>query len=107
MEMIFSGCGTLCNDCEYFTGAKNPKCTGCKEKAGKPFWGTCGTYACMQEHDITHCGICEEFPCDKFMNQYDPSHGPISAVIRAGILAYRAKHGDEKAAVLTKKIQQE
>lgn len=105
--MMFSGCGILCSDCEYYTGAKNPKCTGCTKQAGKPFWGVCGTYACMQEHSVTHCGICEDFPCDKFINQYDPSQGPISAVLRAGILAYRAKYGDEKAASLAKKIQHE
>lgn len=32
-------------------------------------------------------------------------HGPVSAAIRAGILAYRAKHGDEKAAERARKIQ--
>ena len=39
------------------------------------------------------------------MNQYDPNdpEGQRSAVYRVGIEAYRAKHGDEKAAKLIKK----
>jgi hypothetical protein len=104
MKPYFSGCGILCSDCEFYTGEKDPKCSGCIEQAGKPFWGTCGTYECMEEHNVEHCGLCNEFPCDKFIDQYDPSHGAVSAVIRAGILSYRAKHGDEKAAELARRI---
>ncbi len=52
-----------------------------------------------------HCGVCEDFPCDKFVSQYDPNdpEGQRSAVYRAGIESYRAKHGDEKAAELIHK----
>jgi hypothetical protein len=39
------------------------------------------------------------------MGMYDPAHGPASAVLRAGLLAYRARHGDEKAVELSRKIQ--
>lgn len=102
--LIFSCCGTICDDCEYFKGEKEPVCPGCTAHEGKPFWGECQTYACAGEHGVTHCGLCAEFPCDKFVDTFDPSHGQVSSVIRAGILAYRAKHGDEKAAELARKV---
>jgi hypothetical protein len=103
-DLIFTGCGVICNDCVYFRGEKAPKCPGCRQVKGKPFWGECGLYFCIEEHGVEHCGLCSEFPCDKFIGQYDPSHGPSSAVLRSGLLAYRAKHGDERAAELARKI---
>ncbi|UCH58018.1 MAG: DUF3795 domain-containing protein [Candidatus Bathyarchaeota archaeon] len=102
--LIFSVCGLICDDCEYFKGEKEPRCLGCTAHGGKPFWGECPTYACVEEHGVDHCGLCGEFPCDRFVEMYDPSQGQVSAVVRAGILAYRAKHGDEKAAELSRKI---
>jgi len=101
---IFSGCGTVCNNCEWYKGTKEPRCPGCTALKGKPFWGECGVYACTKGKDVEHCGVCGEFPCTKFIEQYDPSHGPVSAVVRAGILAYRARHGDAKAVELARKI---
>jgi hypothetical protein len=103
-SLIFSGCGTICNDCEYYKGEKSPQCTGCNQVKGKPFWGECKLYACIIKHEVEHCGLCDEFPCDLFINQYDPSHGPSSAVLRAGLLAYRAKHGDLKTVKLARSI---
>jgi len=100
----FSGCGTLCGDCEWFKGEREPHCPGCSEMEGKPFWGSCGLYSCIKERDVEHCGLCDEFPCEKFMDAYDPAKGPRSAVLRAGILAYRARHGDAKAVELVRKI---
>ena len=104
-DVIFSGCGTVCDDCEYFKGEKEPKCPGCEALEGKPFWGSCQTYACVQEHGVEHCGVCGEFPCDRFIETFDPSHGQVSSVIRAGLLAYRARHGDEKAVELSRKLE--
>jgi hypothetical protein len=100
----FSGCGTLCGDCEWFKGEREPHCPGCSEMEGKPFWGSCSLYSCIKERDVEHCGLCDEFPCDRFIDAYDPSKGPRSAVLRAGILAYRARHGDAKAVELFRKI---
>jgi hypothetical protein len=103
-EITFACCGIICEDCEYYKGEKAPRCPGCTTHEGKPFWGECTTYACAKEHGVEHCGTCGEFPCVRFIEMFDPSHGQVSAVIRAGILAYRAKHGDEKAAKLSHKI---
>jgi hypothetical protein len=105
-DLIFSGCGIVCSDCEFYTGEKEPKCLGCAVQKGKPFWGECPLYSCIGEHGVVHCGLCEEFPCNKFMDAFDPSQGPVSSAIRAGILAYRARHGDEKAVELVRKIKQ-
>jgi hypothetical protein len=65
------------------------------------------TYACAQDHNAEHCGACGEFPCDKFVEMFDPNdpEGRMSAVYRAGIEAYRVRHGDEKAVELIKKTQ--
>ena len=102
----FSGCGILCSDCEYRKGKKKPQCLGCSTVQGKPFWGTCQVYNCIQDHGVEQCGRCKEFPCDTFIQAYDPSQGPESALTRAGVEAYREKHGDKKTAELLRKISE-
>ena len=104
-KTLMSPCGLDCGACEFHTGVKQPKCAGCTEIKGKPFWGTCPTYACVQEHQAKHCGECDEFPCEKFISAFDPNdpEGMRSAVYRAGVEAYRIRHGDEKAVELIKK----
>lgn len=106
MESGLSPCGINCHLCEWYKGNNEPKCPGCSAVEGKPFWGTCEVYACAKRKDVTHCGVCGEFPCDMFMNQYDPEEGLVYCAIRAGLLAYRAKHGDEKAVVLTRQVRE-
>jgi hypothetical protein len=66
----------------------------------------------VNKHSVDHCGVCEEFPCEEFpceqfMNHFDPNNpeGQRNAVTRAGVLAYRAKHRDEKTSALLKKIE--
>ncbi len=102
----FSPCGALCNYCIYFKGEKQPQCPGCRAVEGKPFWGSCEIYACAEKHGVEHCGLCDEFPCDNFVSSYDPSEGQESALQRAGLLAYLARHGDEKAVELAGKIKE-
>jgi hypothetical protein len=103
-SVIFPGCGTICSNCEWFKNEENPQCLGCTNVKGKPFWGECKLYACILEKGIKHCGLCKEFPCDLFIDSFDPSKGPVRSVIKVGILAYRAKHGDKKAIKLFRKI---
>jgi hypothetical protein len=61
----------------------------------------------VNKHSVDHCGVCEEFPCEQFINHFDPNNpeGQRNAVTRAGVLAYRAKHRDEKTSVLLNKIE--
>ena len=81
-----------------------PHCLGCDAQKGRPFWGECKLYACAGDHGVEHCGLCSEFPCDLFVDQYDPEHGQESAFTRAGLLAYRKKAGTEKYIEMTKKL---
>ena len=103
--LLFTACGLVCDECEYFKGEKEPRCYGCTSIQGKPFWGECPIYECTEKHTVEHCGTCSVFPCDMFIGMYDPAHGPANAVLRAGFLAYRARHGDEKAVELSRVIQ--
>ncbi|MCK4634272.1 MAG: DUF3795 domain-containing protein [Candidatus Aenigmarchaeota archaeon] len=76
-------------------------CEGCKETEGKPFYvkefeiDVCPVWKCATEHKIEHCGLCEEFPCDKFLDWYDPKRDIITVLRRAGLLALRNKIGTE------------
>ena len=106
-DLIFAGCGILCNDCEFHLGEKEPYCPGCTLAKGEPFWGKCQLHQCNIQKSVDHCGVCTEFPCEKFIDQYDPNNpdGQKDSIFRAGILAYRAKHGDNKAIDLLRKVQ--
>ena len=69
-------CGLYCGSCSYLD---NP-CPGCGYVEGKPFWtsqiptGVCPIYACCRnEKKLEHCGLCDEFPCQTFLDLRDPS----------------------------------
>lgn len=102
----FPGCGEFCGTCSYHTGNKQPYCPGCNVVKGKPFWGECKIFECINKHGIEHCGLCEEFPCDEFINHYEEAlpEGQKNAIFRAGLLAYRSKHGDVKTVELLKSL---
>jgi hypothetical protein len=106
---LLTPCGSDCGECGNYLGTKQPKCDGCIQLEGKPFWTkeTCRVYDCAARHAVAHCGQCVEFPCETFIDQYDPnnSEGPRNAVTRAGILAYRSKHGDQKTLALMHRVQ--
>jgi len=104
---LLSPCGLDCGECEWHTGDRKPSCAGCKDVKGNPFWGACGTFACAESHGVEHCGVCGEFPCVRFIEQYDPNdpEGQRSAVYRAGLLAYRARHGEDAVLELMKKTE--
>lgn len=104
-QEIFSPCGINCNSCPWYKGEMEPKCPGCQAVQGKPFWGTCQTYSCTESHQVEHCGKCEDFPCREFMTRYDPREGPANALMRAGLLAYRAKYGDPEALELLEQAE--
>jgi len=105
---LLSGCGEFCGPCPYHTGEKQPPCPGCASHEGHPFWGECKVYECIVAKGVAHCGLCSEFPCDPFVDHYEESapDGQRAAVHRAGVLAYRARHGDEKTLMLLKKLRE-
>lgn len=86
-------CGGYCKNCVVYKKA----CAGCVETNGKPFHlektgkDVCPIWQCAKNYKVEHCGVCDEFPCDKFLNWYDPKRGVVTALRRAGLLALRKK----------------
>jgi len=91
-------CGGYCKNCVLY----KKLCSGCIETCGKPFHvkksgkDTYPVYECVTKHDIEHCGSCKNFPCDKFLDWYDPKRGIITVLRRAGLLTLRKKIGTKK-----------
>ena len=106
-EHLLAPCGTYCGMCYALNSKQEPSCSGCGNQNGKLFWGNCRLYACTKNHKVEHCGTCEEFICDLFVDQYDPSHGQKSAFERAGLLVYLKKFGPQKFIEMSKKLHEE
>jgi hypothetical protein len=69
-------CGIFCGDCEFL----GTQCKGCGNVKGKPFWvaqipsGICPIHdCCSNQKQIEHCGLCDDLPCDIFLELRDPS----------------------------------
>lgn len=106
-KTLLAPCGAYCGLCSYFTQEKTPHCSGCGVHKGHPFWGECKLHACATKHEVEHCGVCTDFPCDLFVGQFDPEHGQKSAIMRVGLLAYRKKAGTEKYIEIVKKLKEQ
>jgi hypothetical protein len=52
------------------------------------------------------CGECKAFPCDLFVRQFNPAHGPKNAFTRTGLVAYRKKAGTEKYIDMVVKLEE-
>jgi hypothetical protein len=106
-EMKLNPCGHLCDGCPSYLSKGDPTCAGCNESGGRPWWGTCKVFECRTRKKLVHCGLCKQFPCQLLATHYDPDNpeGQRNAVVRTGILAYRARHGDDKALELFRKIR--
>ena len=107
MECLLAPCGTYCGICPYYKEERTPQCSGCETKKGHPFWGECKLFICSKDREVEHCGLCQEFPCELFVNQYDPEHGQKSAFQRTGLLVYRKKVGNQKYVEMIKKIDEQ
>jgi hypothetical protein len=83
-------CGMCCGECVHY----KKKCGGCANM-GKPHWGECRVNTCVRERNVEHCGLCQEFPCDIYLSQYDPAQGIWRVFYRAGQLVYRKKIGTQ------------
>ncbi|MEA3422994.1 MAG: DUF3795 domain-containing protein, partial [Bacillota bacterium] len=46
-------------------------CKGCKIHAGEVFWGTYKIASCAISKNLSHCGECEEFPCEKLISAHN------------------------------------
>ena len=104
---LLAPCGTNFGICSWHLNERTSYCPGCGTQKGHLFWGECKLYACAEKHEVEHCGLCIECPCDLFVDQYDPEEGHKSAFIRSGLLAYRKKAGTGKYIKMTKKLRDE
>ena len=104
-DKLVSPCGTYCGTCTFLNKKDPPTCSGCGNQKGRPFWGECKLYDCATRK-VEHCGVCKDFPCDLFVNQFDPSAGQKSSFTRAGLLAYRKRAGTEKFIEMSKKLDE-
>jgi hypothetical protein len=90
-------CGAYCGTCIAY----QDRCVGCVETEGQPYyserrnWAVCPVWACAKRKGATHCGLCEEFPSDTYLDCYSRRRDIITVLRRAGLLALRKKMGDE------------
>ena len=105
-EKFVAPCGTYCGTCAFLNREEKPSCLGCGNQNGELFWGKCRLHACATGR-VEHCGICEDFPCDLFVDHFDPAHGQKSAFERAGLLAYRKRAGTQRFIEMSKKLDGE
>jgi hypothetical protein len=105
-EKLVAPCGIYCGTCKFFSRKEKPSCSGCGNQNGEPFWGKCRLYACAKGR-VEYCGMCEDFPCDLFVNQFDPAHGQKSAFTRAGLLVYLRRVGSQKFIEMCKRLQED
>lgn len=76
--MIESRCGLLCNECSYRETANCPGCLNTE----KVFWGECRVKNCCESKLKSHCGNCEDFPCETLKDfSYAKEHGDDGARI--------------------------
>jgi len=96
-------CGLYCGSCAYF----QKQCQGCGHVNGKPFWTAqikdkiCSLYnCCINQKQLEHCGLCNEFPCETFTELRDPSLGEEEArqalLARQNELVKRKEIGTER-----------
>lgn len=69
-----SCCGTECEKCSLL----GELCKGCNEMGGKVFHAPegkpCPIYQCsVNKHKYATCAVCENLPCEIWMNTKDPS----------------------------------
>ncbi len=105
-DRLVAPCGTYCGTCKFLDRKEKPNCSGCGNQKGEPFWGKCKLYACAKDR-VEHCGMCEGFPCDLFVDQFDPAHGQKSAFTRGGLLAYRRRVGTQRFIEMSQRLAKE
>jgi len=89
-------CGVCCRLCEFFEAPMGLSCGGClKERLCRVHEPECWFVTCAREHELEHCGLCKEFPCDALYANHQLCAGetPQIAVFRIGDLALRARMG--------------
>ena len=94
--MVLPPCGVYCENCIVY----KKTCKGCVETRGKPFYlkrenkDECAVWSCAYIRKVEHCGVCDEFPSEVFLDCYSRRRGITTVLRRAGLLALRRKIGD-------------
>lgn len=80
-----SRCGLLCNGCEY---KETHGCGSCIKTNGNPFHGQCPIAVCCQNKGYTHCGECDDMPCENLFEYScgDSEHSDIPKGARIEML---------------------
>lgn len=66
-------CGAYCGSCDWKEKTNCPGCQACK---GEMFWGECSVAKCCLDKGSTHCGPCEQLPCNTLKEFFNnPEHG--------------------------------
>jgi hypothetical protein len=75
MKREIGVCGCICSDCRIF----GTECQGCLAMQGKVCWlpevnmEICDFYeCCVEQKQLTHCGECDEIPCQRFWQNKNP-----------------------------------
>lgn len=78
---LLGACGLYCGACEHHLGPRcddplahsdqpdAPLCEGCHghiDAAMYPWCAECTIRACALEKGFDHCGLCDEYPCERF-----------------------------------------
>ena len=72
-ENMIAMCGAYCGDCGW---REKTNCKGCQASQGKMFWGECQVAKCAIGKGYTHCGLCNDVPCDTLKEYFNnPEHG--------------------------------
>ncbi|MHB1483085.1 MAG: DUF3795 domain-containing protein [Saccharofermentanales bacterium] len=89
-SLVQSRCGLMCNGCEYRVSCG---CGGCIETNGHPFHGACPVAKCCQNKGLSHCGECNDMPCEQLYaySCLDKEHGDKPCGARLSVLRYWKK----------------
>lgn len=59
-------CGQYCGVCDSYDANE---CRGCAYQLGSTRHGECAIFqCCIGERGLEHCGLCEKFPCQRFLS---------------------------------------
>lgn len=62
-EIPYGFCGMPCALCPYYHTRGISRCRGCSHDGF--FTGSCNIYKCCKNNNLSHCAICNKYPCKK------------------------------------------
>ncbi len=120
--MMAAPCGISCGECPAHTCKDNPAiaeairsksvnpelipCNGCRTNKGICAFheGQCATYDCVQQHKVTFCFECNDYPCSKLYPSVDRAE-VLPHNMKMVNLAFIQNHGIQAWLKQSKDIQ--